>query len=60
MRHGADLKAHVSNTFSQYNHPAPNLQLRYPYARELVHNRFNGQQRCLPQTEPEDNWKTNV
>lgn len=41
MRHGADLKAHVSNTFSQYNHPAPNLQLRYPYARDEVRNRFN-------------------
>ncbi|SKA75519.1 Transposase IS116/IS110/IS902 family protein [Enterovibrio nigricans DSM 22720] len=30
----------MSNTFSQYNLPAPNLQLRYPYAREEVRNRF--------------------
>ncbi len=41
MRHGADLKPYFSNTFSQYNYPAPNLQLRYPYAREKVRNRFN-------------------
>nr|WP_078754783.1 hypothetical protein [Enterovibrio nigricans] len=35
------MKAHVSNTFSQYNYPTPNLQLRYPYAKEEVRNRFN-------------------
>ncbi len=34
VRHCADLKAHVSNTFSQYNLPSHRLQLRYPYARE--------------------------
>ncbi|WP_064669120.1 IS110 family transposase, partial [Vibrio nigripulchritudo] len=41
MRHGADLKAHVSNTFSQYNQQSPNVQLRYPCAREKVRNQFN-------------------
>ncbi|KLV01515.1 transcriptional regulator [Photobacterium aquae] len=41
VRHGADLKAHVSNTFTQYNQPSPNLQLRYPYARDEVRQRFD-------------------
>lgn len=41
MRHGADLKAHVSNTFSQYNLQSPNVQLRYPCAREQVRNQFD-------------------
>lgn len=41
VRHSADLKAHVSNTFSQYNHESHRLQLRYPHAREEVRGRFN-------------------
>lgn len=41
MRHGADLKAHVSNTFSQYNFHPPNVQLRYPCDREQVRNWFD-------------------
>ena len=41
VRHGAHLKAHVSNTFTQYNVPSPNLALRYPSSREEVRNRFN-------------------
>ncbi|MGL6260076.1 IS110 family transposase [Vibrio sp. WXL210] len=40
IRHGADLKAHVSNTFSQYNLPSHRLQLRYPHAREEVRDRY--------------------
>ena len=41
MRHGADLKAHVANTFSQYNQQSHNVQLRYPCAREQVRNQFD-------------------
>ncbi|MDD1794804.1 transposase [Enterovibrio sp. ZSDZ42] len=41
VRHGAHLKTHVSNTFTQYNVPSPNLALRYPSSREDVRNRFN-------------------
>lgn len=41
VRHGADLKAHVTNTFSQYNRPAHNLNLRYPYAREELRQTFS-------------------
>tara|TARA_B100000700_G_scaffold32072_1_gene30638 strand:+ start:4004 stop:4969 length:966 start_codon:yes stop_codon:yes gene_type:complete len=41
VRHGADLKAHVSNTFSQYNLPAHYLNLRYPYAREKLRGTFS-------------------
>ncbi len=41
MRHGADLKAHVSDTFSQYNRQSANVQLRYPCAREKVRNQFD-------------------
>ncbi|RLV57682.1 IS110 family transposase [Parashewanella curva] len=40
VRHGADLKAHVSNTFSQYNMPAHDLNLRYPSDREKLRNVF--------------------
>ncbi len=40
VRHGADLKAHVSNTLSQYNKPAHSLNLRYPAAREQMRNQF--------------------
>ncbi|WP_055732622.1 IS110 family transposase [Agarivorans gilvus] len=40
VRHGADLKAHVTNTFSQYNLPAHNLNLRYPFARKELRNCF--------------------
>lgn len=41
MRHRADLKTHVSDTFSQYNLQNPNVQLRYPCAREQVRNQFD-------------------
>ncbi len=41
MRHGADLKAHVANTFSQYNQQSHNVQLRYPCTREQVRNQFD-------------------
>lgn len=41
MHHGADLKAHVANTFSQYNQQSHNVQLRYPCAREQVRNQFD-------------------
>lgn len=40
VRHGADLKAHVSNTFSQYNLPTHHQNLRYPCAREEVRQKF--------------------
>lgn len=40
-RHGAQLKAHVKNTGSQYNHPPNGLNLRYPAAREKMRNRFS-------------------
>lgn len=41
VRHGADLKAHVTNTFSQYNLPAHNLNLRYPNARQELRGAFS-------------------
>jgi len=40
MRHGAQLKAHVKNTTSQYNLPTNKLNLRYPGAREQMRDRF--------------------
>ena len=36
VRFGADLKAHVKNTLSQYNEAPHNLNLRYPKAREKM------------------------
>ena len=39
-RHGAQLKAHIKNTGSQYNHPPNALNLRYPAARELMRDKF--------------------
>lgn len=41
VRHGADLKAHVKNTTSQYNLPPNNLNLRYDFAHEAMRNRFD-------------------
>ena len=43
VRHGADLKAHVKNTTSQYNLPANNLDLKYPCAREAMRNCFDNE-----------------
>ncbi len=40
-RHGADLKAHVKNTTSQYNLPPNNLDLKYPCAREAMRDCFD-------------------
>jgi len=40
-RHGAQLKAHIKNTGSQYNHPPNALNLRYPSARQQMRNRFD-------------------
>ena len=40
VRHGADLKAHVKNTTSQYNLPPNNLNLRYDFAREAMRDCF--------------------
>ena len=40
VRHGADLKAHVKNTTSQYNLPPNKLNLRYPAAREQMRDKF--------------------
>lgn len=40
-RHSAQLKAHVKNTGSQYNHPPNALNLRYPSAREAMRDRFD-------------------
>jgi len=34
VRHGANLKAHVDNTASQYNLPAHNVELKNVYDRE--------------------------
>jgi transposase len=41
VRFGADLKAHVSNTVSQYNYPAHSLNLRYPKSRAQMTNVFD-------------------
>ena len=41
VRFGADLKAHVKNTTSQYNETPNNLNLRYPNAREKMRNAFD-------------------
>jgi len=40
VRHGAQLKAHIKNTGSQYNHPPNSLNLRYLSAREKMRRRF--------------------
>ena len=40
VRHGADLKAHITNTTSQYNLPPHNVNLKNPSARELVKSHF--------------------
>ena len=39
--HGAQLKAHIKNTGSQYNHPPNALNLRYPSARKLMRGKFD-------------------
>jgi len=36
VRHGADLKAHVANTASQYNLPAHNVNLKNVCDREKL------------------------
>ena len=41
VRHGAQLKAHVKNTTSQYNLPPNGLNLRYASNREKMQNKFN-------------------
>ena len=41
VRHGAQLKAHVKNTTSQYNLPPNGLNLRYPCNREKMHHVFD-------------------
>ena len=41
VRFGADLKAHVKNTTSQYNEPPNSLNLRYPNAREKMRDVFD-------------------
>lgn len=41
VRFGADLKAHVKNTTSQYNEPPNSLNLRYPNAREQMRDVFD-------------------
>lgn len=40
-RHSAQLKAHVKNTGSQYNHPPSALNLRYPAARKEMRGVFS-------------------
>ncbi len=40
VREGAQMKAHVGNTLSQYNKPAHNLNLRYVEARAQLRNVF--------------------
>lgn len=40
VRHGANLKAHASNTTSQYNLPAHNLNLKNVSAREQLRSAF--------------------
>ena len=41
VREGAQMKAHVGNTLSQYNRPAHGLNLRYLEAREQLRNVFD-------------------
>tara|TARA_R110001592_G_scaffold363231_1_gene681930 strand:- start:475 stop:1518 length:1044 start_codon:yes stop_codon:yes gene_type:complete len=41
VRHGAQLKAHVKNTTSQYNLPPNNLNLRYPKKRDQMRDKFS-------------------
>ncbi len=41
IRHGAMLKAHVSNTLSQYNLPVHGTNLRYSQARDALRETFN-------------------
>lgn len=41
MRHGADLKAHVVNTDSQYNLPAQSLNLKNVSARESLRHHYD-------------------
>ncbi|QBG34452.1 IS110 family transposase [Litorilituus sediminis] len=41
MRHGADLKAHVINTDSQYNLPAQSLNLKNVSAREGLRHHYD-------------------
>ncbi len=40
VRHGAQLKAHVVNTNSQYNYPALELHMKNPSVREAFRHRF--------------------
>jgi len=40
VRHGADLKAHVANTTSQYNLPPNKVNLKNASARELLKSAF--------------------
>jgi transposase len=41
VRHGADLKAHVANTTSQYNLPPNKVNLKNICAREQIKNTFD-------------------
>ena len=41
VRHGADLKAHIVNTTSQYNLPANNVNLKNTPAREHLKSTFS-------------------
>lgn len=43
VRHGADLKAHVANTTSQYNLPPNKVNLKNPGAREQLKHTFSEQ-----------------
>jgi len=43
VRHGADLKAHVVNTTSQYNLPPNKVNLKNPSAREQLRSTFTEQ-----------------
>ncbi|PCJ87090.1 MAG: IS110 family transposase [Thiotrichaceae bacterium] len=43
VRHGADLKAHVVNTTSQYNLPANKVNLKNKDARQQLRNTFSEQ-----------------
>ena len=43
VRHGADLKAHVANTTSQYNLPPNKVNLKNPSAREQLKHTFSEQ-----------------
>ncbi|MEE9397271.1 MAG: IS110 family transposase [Methylococcales bacterium] len=43
VRHGADLKAHVANTTSQYNLPANKVNLKNKDAREQLRSTFPDQ-----------------